>query len=147
VFATELLMPETMVHPFCARTPIDLVTVRAIVETFRSSIVSAAVRYVELSPASCAVVYSEHGLVEWAKRSRAFADRIPEQFEIGAGAVAFDYHARGVLDTSARVVQADVWLGRGAVTPVASLVEHAVIVPEPGWGGVLSLLGANAAPT
>jgi Zn-dependent peptidase ImmA (M78 family) len=69
VFATEFLMPDVMVRPFCSRTAIDLAPTA---ETVRSSIVSAAVRYVELSPAPCAGVYSERGLVDWAKRSRSF---------------------------------------------------------------------------
>ena len=144
VFATEFLMPEELVRPFCDRTPIDLGVVRAIAETFRCSIVAAAVRSVELSSAPCAVVYSEHGIVDWAKRSRTFAGRIPTQLKIGPGAVASDYHARGVIDTAARMVPASAWLGTGRVaSPVDSLVEHAVIVPEPGWGGVLSLLSTH----
>jgi hypothetical protein len=101
VFATEFLMPQALVRPFCEHPMIDRAAVDAIVEAFGSSIVAAAVRYVELSPASCAVAYSEAGLVEWAKRSRSFSARIPEHLRLGAGTIAFDYHARGVLDTLA----------------------------------------------
>lgn len=145
VFATEFLMPEELVRPFCERTPIDLAAVRAIAETFRSSIVAAAVRYVELSSAPCAVVYSEAGFVEWAKRSRTFAGRIPAQLKIGPGALAFDYHARGLLDAEARVVQPSAWLGTSPPLSISALVEHAALVPEPGWGGVLSLLSMHQA--
>lgn len=140
VFAAEFLMPEELVRPFCNFTPIDLAAVQLIAETFRSSIVSAAVRNVELSPAPCAVAYSEAGHVEWAKRSRSFPCRIPAQLRIGPGALAFDYFASGALDTAPRVVPASAWLGTGLPLAMTALVEHAAIVPEPDWGGVLSLL-------
>ncbi len=114
---------------------------RAIAETFGTSLVASAVRYVELAPSPCAVVYSEHGRVVWAKRSATFPVRIPPQLRIGRGAVASDYHERSVLDPTARKVLASAWFGNAAPATSSPLVEHAAIVPEPGWGGVLSLLG------
>jgi Zn-dependent peptidase ImmA (M78 family) len=145
VFATEFLMPEELVRPYCESPSIDLAAVRAIAETFRCSIVAAAVRQVELSSAQCAVVYSERGVVDWAKQSRTFADRIPAQLKIGPGAIASDCHTCGVLDTAARVVPASAWLGSALTHSIDALVEHAALVPEPGWGGVLSLLSRREA--
>jgi hypothetical protein len=141
VFATEFLMPEEMVRPFCERA-IDLATAQNIVESFRSSIVAAAVRYVELSPMPCAVAYSEVGVVEWAKRSRSFSARIPERLELSASTAAFDFHTPGILDPVERVVPASAWIGAASTSATEFLVEYAVLVPEPGWGGVLSLLGS-----
>jgi Zn-dependent peptidase ImmA (M78 family) len=142
VFATEFLMPEQWVAPFCTGTTPTLTAVHAIAETFRTSLVASAVRYVELTPYPCAVVYSEHGRVVWAKRSATFPSRIPPQLKIGPGAVAFDHHESKQLDTTARVVPASAWFGsmHPLTTVGVSFVEHAELVPEPGWGGVLSLL-------
>ena len=47
----------------------------------------------------------------WAKRSPSFPGRILAQFKVGPGTVAFDYHARGVLDAVARTVPASAWFG------------------------------------
>ena len=142
VFATEFLMPKAWVAPLCAVTPVGLAKVHAIAQTFGASVVASAVRYVELSAAPCAVVYSEQGRVRWAKRSPTFPGRIPPQAKIGPGAVAFDYYDRDQLDPRVRVVPASAWFAGDAPYAVgASLVEHAEVVPEPGWGGVLSLLG------
>lgn len=141
VFATEFLMPRAWVAPLCAGTPVGLADVHAIAQTFGASIVASAVRYVELSAAPCAVVYSEQGRVVWAKRSATFAGRIPPQAKIGPGAVAWDYYKQGQLNPEPRVVPAIAWYGSQLAPTVGpSLVEHAEIVPEPGWGGVLSLL-------
>lgn len=142
VFAAELLMPEDMVSPHVAMAT-SLATVRSIGEIFRTSIVASAMRYVELTAASCAVVYSKDGRVAWAKHSRVFPGRIPHQIEIGSGTFASDHRVANanVLITEERVVPSSAWFTAGNVPAGCdSFVEHATVVPEPGWGGVLSLL-------
>jgi Zn-dependent peptidase ImmA (M78 family) len=145
VFASEFLMPAEWVAPFCAGTATNLNAVHAIAKAFRTSIMASAVRYVEHAHAPCAIVYSEHGNVVWAKRSATFPGRIPAQgFNIGCGAVAFDYYDRNVLDPTPREVPSHAWLGSSAPPMVgAFLVEHAELIPE--WSGVLSLLVIPAA--
>jgi hypothetical protein len=142
VFAAELLMPEDFVAPHVAM-PATLATVRTIVDTFRTSIVAAARRYVEMTDASCALVFSKDGHIVWAKHSRSFPGRIPHQMRIGRGTIAFDHQAANtnVLDENERVVSASAWFAAGTVpSGCVSLVENAELVPEPGWGGVVSLL-------
>ncbi len=144
VFATEFLMPEAWVTPLCTNSP-TMAAVEEIARTFRTSIVASAVRCVELARVSCAVVYSEQGQVVWAKRSKTFPGRIPEQFQVGEGALAHGYFARKVLDTAAREVPAFAWFGKFAPSIIdTSIVEEARVVPEPGWGGVLSFLVPNS---
>jgi len=139
-FAVEHNTPEAWTQPFSNLSP-SMDTVRTIARTFRSSIVASAMRYVELTSGARAVAYSERGCVKWAKTSRAFRGRVPPQMRVGAGALAFDYHERGELDTRARVVPARAWLGVMArVSEDIHLSEHAELVREPGWGCVLSLL-------
>ena len=141
VFAAEHNTPEAWVRPHCDVSTITLEPVREIARTFRSSIVASAIRFVELSASPCAVVYSERGRVVWAKRSRGFSARIPVEMKVGTATVAHDFHARDMLDPRVRVVRARAWLGSTAVVDSeATLLEHAVPIPEPGWGGVLSLL-------
>lgn len=144
VFATEFLMPEAWVQPYCKGTSISLSVVHAIAEAFRVSNVAAAVRHVELSDGPCAAAYSEHGRVVWATASKTFPARIPPQLKIGAGAIASDYCERSILESFARVVPAQAWFGTRTPSAVASLIEHAELVPEAGWGGVLSFLGLPA---
>ena len=138
VFAAEFLMPDEYVEPFAANAP-TLSTIDAIGRAFRTSVVASAVRYVEISSSPCAVAYSEDGYVVWAKRSRAFPLRIPSQLRIGEGAIAHEFHFRRKMVKVPRAVPARSWFGIGAAIPHA-LVEHAVVIPEPGWGGLLSLL-------
>lgn len=146
VFAAELLMPEDLVAPHVA-LPASLATVRSIGDTFRTSIVASAMRYVELTPTSCALVYSKDGRVVWAKHSRSFPGRIPHQIRIGSGAIASDLCTANGNSPLAdeRVVPASAWFAaETAPDTCVSFVEHATVVPEPGWGGVLSLLAQAA---
>lgn len=138
VFASELLMPDEWVIPMCTAMAASLETVHAIAKKFRTSNVASAVRYVERTPACCAVAYSERGHVVWGKCSPTFPGRIPARgFKIGRGTVVFDYVERDVFNDTPREVPPNAWLGSSA-SAVSAMVEHAELVPE--WGGVLSLL-------
>ena len=45
-----------------------------------------------------------------------------------------------MLDVPTRL-RARAWLGTNRhVTAETEIVEHAMVIPEPGWGGVMSLL-------
>ena len=146
VFATEFLMPAAWVAAYCKGTVTSLSVVRTIAQAFRVSNVAAAVRRVELADAPCAVAYSADGRVVWARGSKTFPHRIQPQRKIGAGSVASEYFERGTLDPLPREVAAVAWLGTDTDPSVDRLIEHAERVPEPGWGGVLSLLGLSDEP-
>lgn len=140
-FTVEHNTPADWVRPYTESPLAHLDAVRAITNNFPCTLVSAALRYVEMSSKACAVVYSERGRVEWAKGSRTFPGRIPAQMRIGLGSIAAEYHAHGALDPVPRSMPPRVWLGSmSRIADSMTLIEHAEIVPEPGWGGVLSLL-------
>ncbi len=143
VFATEFLMPAAWVAAYCEGAVTSLSVVHAIAQAFRVSNVAAAVRRVELADAPCAVAYSERGQVVWARGSGTFPRRIQSQRKIGSGSVASEYFERRVLDAQPRLVPAAAWFGADAPAITGALIEHAELVPEPGWGGVLSLIGVS----
>jgi hypothetical protein len=101
----------------------------------------AAVRLVELSPYACAVVYSSHGIVKWAKRSKTFRERVPEGMNVPERSQARQvFDGRAIPDVASHHA-ARAWLSASSkIAAGVDIVEHAMVVPEPGWGGVLSLL-------
>lgn len=141
VLTVEHLTPEPMVTPYCGVTPVSLHAVRAIADVFAASPVMSAVRFVELSPERCAAVYSERGSVKWAKRSATFPGFIANGKKVAPESVASDFFHRGVIRDDAQSRAAMGWLGTNELAAGgAQIVEHAQVIPEPGWGGVLSLL-------
>ena len=146
VLAVEHLTPAEMVAPYCDGSPVNLHAVRTIASAFAVSPVMGAMRFVELSRGRCAAVYSERGVVKWAKRSATFPGYIANGRTVTRGTVAADYFDRGVLCDVAQARPAATWLGSNDLAATGTeIVEHAELVPEPGWGGVLSLLWIPAA--
>lgn len=141
VLTVEHLTPMAMVRPYCGVTPVTLHAVRAVADMFAASPVMSAVRFVELSPERCAAVYSERGSVKWAKRSRTFPGFIANGRKVAPNTVAAGFFDRGVIHDAAQARAAAAWLGTSELAAGgAEIVEHAQVIPEPGWGGVLSLL-------
>ncbi len=141
ILAVEHLTPAPMVLPYCDVMNVDFETVTVIERVFRTSRVMAAMRFCELSKHVCAVVYSEAGHVKWMKPSRTFPRYIAKGTPLAQASIAFDYFARGTISHEPRTYSASVWLGTESRVPGDTpIVEQAVVIPEPGWGGVLSLL-------
>lgn len=141
VLAIEHLTPEPMVQPYCLNKPVDLGSVRTIEKVFRASPVMSAMRFVELSPEACAVVYSVEGRVVWMKPSKTFPSDLTKGSLLGAGSIAGDYFASGRLFGDPRSMRASIWFPSSTrIDAKAEIQEHATLIPEPGWGGVLSML-------
>jgi Zn-dependent peptidase ImmA (M78 family) len=137
VFAAELLMPRPLVTSWCALAPLTFDPVRAIASAFGTSVLASAMRFVELTPERCAVVYTKQGRVQWAKKSPSFSAWIPKR-SVAPGSAAFDYFERGSIGESSRIVPGTTWLSSKAERVDAPIHEHATAVP--GLGAVFSLL-------
>jgi hypothetical protein len=139
--SVEHLTPAPWVKPLCDVASVDLGAVAAIERAFRASRVMAAMRFVELSSHCCACAYVERGLVKWMKPSRTFPRYITKGTAAPSGSIAAEYFATGTVHRDPRTYSASLWLGTGRhAHPETMIIEHAALIPEPGWGGVLSLL-------
>ncbi len=139
VFASEVVMPEPLVRPWCAASYVTLDPAREIANTFRTSILASAMRFVELSAERCAVAYSLLGRVQWIKRSSTFPDWIPKNRRLDPTSAACDYYQTGSLDPAAHVLDADAWLPRDRLcVGTAQIVEQSAAIPE--LGAVFTML-------
>lgn len=139
VFASELLMPEPFVLPFCQTSCITLAPARAIAREFSTSVLASAMRFVELTTARYALAYSELGRVRWLKPSATFPDWIARGRRLDPSSPAFGYHHTGTLDTDPHVLAAEAWLPRDRIDgPNVQIIEHAALIPE--LGAVFSML-------
>jgi hypothetical protein len=140
-FAVAHNMPAEMVREHCVLSPVDWFAARAIAARFPASPVASALRAVELSDGACAAAYIVGGRVVWAKPSATFPGRIPHGKRLDRESVAFALCEGNLIEDRPRTLAAARWLGPSAhVAALAQIVEHAERIPEPGWGGVLSLL-------
>jgi len=141
VLAVEHLTPEPMVRPHCEVTPVDFGAVEPIEHLFLTSRVMAAVRFVELSPEACAVVYSDQGQIRWMKPSKTFPRFLQKGTEVPRHTIAGEFFASGAICEMPRTQRASLWLGASAkIAADDQIVEHSAVIAGPGWGGVLSVL-------
>ncbi len=108
-FAAELLMPSFLVERECDVNRPSLVDVEGLANAFKTSLTSAAIRFVTFAPEPCAVVHSTDGSVDWVARSQSFGLYIPKRV-LGRGTYAGDLHAgEKVSSDGLSLVDGDEW--------------------------------------
>lgn len=73
-FASALLLPSALVRPLVNQEDLSLAVVEDIARDYQTSLVSTAIRAVQLSDFPCAVVGLREGTVAWSSRSQALID-------------------------------------------------------------------------
>ena len=139
VFASELVMPESLVKPYCGAPHITLAPAREIADAFFTSVLASAMRITEITAKRCAVAYTVLGRVCWLKRSATFPNWIPHGRRVDPRSAVFEYNERGKLDGAAQLLTADVWLPRDRIDGAnIHLVEQSSVIPE--LGAVFTML-------
>jgi hypothetical protein len=133
-------MPAAMVRTHCKLSPVNLFTARAIAGIFGASPVAAALRSVDLSDELCAALYAARGHVQWMKRGKGFPFRLPIGTKLDPGSVTASVLTGSPIANEPRALPPRIWFGARSHDGFDQIVEHAEVVPEPGWGGVLCLL-------
>jgi IrrE N-terminal-like domain len=134
-FAGAVLLPEFLLRKRCEISPVSLNVPWQIAKEFDVSILTSAIRFVELSSERCAAVFSRSGVVQWVARSKTFTRRIAQGHRIHCDSVAWDYQRTGKLDERDQPVPALAWFDTKSN---ADIVEHSTFHPD--YGTVLSML-------
>lgn len=111
VFASELLMPTTLVEDYCEDYEPSMELVDDIQNDFKVSMTAAAIRMVECSWASCALVASEGKRISWSMRSKTFLHGVREG-ELSKDSFAIEVHHSSEVGTATEAKQnyASRWL-------------------------------------
>jgi len=72
VFSAELLAPEFICRPFCARGEPSFEMARDIGRVFSISLTAASLRLIELSPEPCALIFVENQRIKWFRAGDSF---------------------------------------------------------------------------
>jgi hypothetical protein len=114
-------MPEALASPLCAAARPTLDDVERLMATFRMSLTSSAIRYVELATAPCAFVFSDDGRhVAWAPESLTFPGAIEQDFRLHPKSLAAQVTSARGGELGPREVPGVAWGGAGP------FVEHAI---------------------
>ncbi len=132
-FAAELLMPEPLVKPLCDKNNPSLHDVRIVADMFRTSLTSSAIRFVDLCPEPCAVIFSTSDGIEWLNTAKNFPFYIPRDLHLGRDTYAGDVHACVAVDDRPQLIDGCAWGSEEEI----DLHEHSI---ELGNYGVLTFL-------
>jgi Zn-dependent peptidase ImmA (M78 family) len=133
-FASELLLPRHLVAPKCDGDP-SLEIPRSIAFEFLMSVPASSIRYVQLTRARCAAIYSERGSIEWAPKSHGFKTRFARGRALPTGSMALECARNANVHDEARTIAANVWFD---TKERVDIIEHSAPVSEA--GGVITLL-------
>jgi hypothetical protein len=134
-FASELLMPRSLLRGVCDVTPLDLEVPMKIARDFDVSILTAAIRCTELTNQPCGAAFSVRGVVKWFARSASLGKCIQHGRLLRPGSLACRYFVDGTLDEGPHNVPAGAWFDTHSMVDI---VEHAICSPQ--HGTVLSML-------
>lgn len=111
-FAAELLMPKPLFEPKCDVRQPSLAQVRALAQMFTTTTTATAIRFVDLAPEACAVVWCENGAIKWAIRGPDFWPWIEFGQHLDSYTNAADAFHRKALPRGPQLVPARAWTSK-----------------------------------
>jgi hypothetical protein len=111
-FAAELLMPKSLFEPKCDVKEPSLAVVRRLADVFTTTLTATAIRFVDLAPEACAVVWSQNGAIKWAIRGPEFWPWIEFGRRLNSGTYAADAFSGKELPRGPQVVPAAAWTSK-----------------------------------
>ena len=139
-FGGAVLLPDFLVRKRCEVSPVSLDVPWQIGKEFDVSILTAAIRFCELSSERCCAVFSKNGVIEWAAPSPTWTRRIVEGRPLDRDTLAWDFFGKRRLDDREQPIPACAWF---KAPWGVDIVEHAICRPD--YGTVLSMLWAPEA--
>lgn len=136
-FAASLLIPQEifirLIKP--GQPTLDMISDLAL--EFRTTLTATALRYVDFSKESCALVVSKDGFIKWYRKSGSFNFHVKVGKKLSPYTYAFDFFDGVELPTKPDNVPAYAWLA-GEIDEEAELYEHSLSLGS--YGVVISLL-------
>ncbi|NSW83105.1 MAG: ImmA/IrrE family metallo-endopeptidase [Syntrophothermus sp.] len=110
VFASELLMPHHHIAKDAKAYEYSAESVKEIADKYEVSITAAAVRLLQVTPDSAAIVLSANGQIKWFKKSQNFRYYIRATKTMDPAAHIYDFYSKGAASELLKQTRASIWL-------------------------------------
>lgn len=139
-FASEFLLPSEQLIPIVEEKSASIETAKHISSEYQTSLTAAALKCVEVTNDSCALVVSVEGVVRQYRASKHWRYIIPTGCKLGLGTLA--KHLLSNLNERQKtgVVDARAWAMNKNMLPNADVVEDSILLPR--YNTILSILTA-----
>lgn len=134
-FASELILPKSLVEKRCDVAEVNFEPIRKIAKDFRSSLTATAIKFVRLCPEKCALVFSSKGKVQWFYKSPDWWPFIRRDKKLDKRTLAYDFFVSEPMDKEPVEIDADAWIESSGIDEI---VEHSIGSTNHGF--VLSIL-------
>lgn len=134
-FASELLMPETLIKQRCDVKEVSFDPVKKIATDFQTSLTSAAIRFVKFCPEPCALICAENSKIKWFVKSSEWWPFIRKGQKLDKRTLAIEYFVGQRIPDEGQDIKADAWLDEPKIREV---FEHSIALGQ--YGLVLTLL-------
>lgn len=139
VFAAEFLMPTRHFQAACRGRQPDLAIIKDLAEQYDTTLTATAMRYVDLSPQTCLVVFSEEGRVRyWRGRQGNSGFWIDKAQAISQESMAWQCWMNGVTESNPVEVPGTAWFPSSRDAEDLSVTEHSMRLG--GYNMIMSLL-------
>lgn len=135
-FASELILPTTLIGGMCDVEEVDFEPVKKIAKKFRASLTATAMKFVQLNSEKCAFIYSEAGKILWSCKSADWKPFIQSGKILESGTEAYNFFKGNELYREPIEVEANSWFNSDIDDEY--IVEHSIGSHE--FESVLTLL-------
>lgn len=137
VFASELLMPRTLVDATLFRNKPTFQLIRNLAKTFQTSLTASAYRTMDLTPFRAAIAWSTRGEVRWFKASEEF-EAFVNKDTLSPGSYAYDCFRGLPVPDHLKSVKSELWLAPSRRGEPSQILEHSIWLSN--YESVLTLL-------
>lgn len=138
-FASELLMPKTLVEPMLARKELSLSIIQHVSDVFEVSLTAAALRFLRLTSESVYVLrVAKNGRFSWWQRSAKAGLSFSRQMQAHPLSLAHEVLSGNTTGSQLRLVQTSAWFPELFEGKRAEVRE--ISIPMGSHGGALTLL-------
>lgn len=138
-FASELLMPERIFSPLLRKNKPNINFIKSLASDFQTSFTSTAIRYIDLSPYSCAIVIVENNKIKWFRVSGYFPYFFQTGVTLNKKTLAYDFLESNIQLSDMEQVDNEAWVQIPKNEDSSALINEQVI-SLPRLNQVMSLL-------
>jgi len=146
-FASELLLPESLLRPILHAYKPDFESINELAEDCGTSLTASAIKFASLSDDCCVLIASSDNRIKWFQKSPSF----PYEYyiEIGKlvsyGTLTASYSLERILkEPDTQKVHASYWFNERGIDNTTTLIESCV--PMPYYDVVLTMLWFPESP-
>lgn len=130
-FASQLLMPDYLFRPLCAKKPLTFATVAELKARFRTSLTATAIKLVQTGYAPGMVVCYRKDLLQWAMPGPDVPRVLQPCKTLDSDTQAYELlHGKATIgETQPRKIGAEAWIDHERAEDY-TIVEHAIKVAD-----------------